>query len=312
MDSLISSTDLNPSADGLNAQQLRRKIKTLSEKLGSENKPKLEQRIIDLRSKLTKNYPAETILTPEDRFKTDMFVGETGIPEIAAKDLTAKAIASGVLFHGALLIRGLYNAKQISILSEAAEFENAKKIRDPKSVISTFSFCKLMEAYQQSGLLKAVRGYLGDDAIVALERARLRYRGLDAVSGLSWHQDGSYFGQKCYALNCWTAITECGRENTGLSVVPRRYNERLGADEIKKSDAGKADLNYGKEILGKYLPNREEIVSPVFKPGDALIFDEMTLHRTAKVPEVTKHQIVSISWFFSLSRLPIFKTPLGF
>lgn len=311
----LPSEDLNPAAAGLDAKQLRRKIKTLSKDLGNDHKPRLEARIIDLRSKLAKGFPdLKDAKTPEERFKTDLFSGETRIPEISSRDLTPKAIASGVLFHGALLVRGLYNGEQLRNLSNAAEFEYAKKIRDPKSIISTFSFCKLMEAYEQSGLLSAVKGYLGEDSVIALERARLRYRDKQAGSGLAWHQDGSYFGQKCYALNCWAAITECGRNNTGLSIVPRRNHERLGADEIEKSKMkfGKASLDYGNKILKKYIPDEQGIVSPVFQPGDAIIFDEMTLHRTASVPKVSMHQIVSISWFFSQSRLPIYKTPLGF
>lgn len=308
--------DLNPGAEILDADHLRRKISNLSAKLTDQPKPRLEARIIDLRMKLAKTLKSSgSAQTPEDRFKSDLFAGETDIPEVQASDLTAEAIASGLLHHGALMIRGLYNAEQIAFLTKIAEHEQARKIADPKAIVSTFSFCHLMRVYEESGLLEAVKGYLGEDAIIALERARLRYKGLNQTAGLSWHQDGSYFGEKCFALNCWAAVTECGRNNNGLSLVPRRNHEQLGADAVEKSKNrfGKADLAYGNKVLKEYLPkNADGIKSPYFNAGDAIIFDEMTLHRTAKVDKITLPQIVSISWFFSLSRFPKFKTPLGF
>lgn len=241
-----------------------------------------------------------------------MFAGETGIPEVQAADLSPETIASGLLHHGALMIRGLYNKDQIAFLTQIAELEQDRKIADPKAIVSTFSFCHLMRVYEDSGLLNAVKGYLGEDSIIAIERARLRYKGLNQSAGLSWHQDGSYFGEKCFALNCWAAVTECGRANNGLSLVPRRNHERLGAEEVdvSKSRFGKADLAYGNQILKKYLPEADGIETPYFNAGDAIIFDEMTLHRTAKVKNITMPQIVSISWFFSLSRFPKFKTHL--
>jgi len=307
--------DLNPGAESLDADNLRRKIKNLSAKLETKPKPRLEARIIDLRMKLAETLKSSgSDKTPEDRFKSDLFVGETGIPEVDAKDLTSETIASGLLFHGALMIRGLYNAEQIAFLTQIAEQEHAHKVANPKNIVSTFSFCHLMRVYEESGLLNAVKGYLGDDAIIAIERARLRYKGLNQTAGLSWHQDGSYFGEKCFALNCWAAVTECGRKNNGLSLVPRRNHEQLGADAVKQAQNrfGKADLAYGNKVLKDYLPKNDGIKTPFFNAGDAIIFDEMTLHRTGKVKQITMPQIVSISWFFSLSRFPKFKTPLGF
>lgn len=306
---------LNPSAEGLDAQQLRRKIRNFSEKLGDNPKPLLEARIVDLRARLAQAYPEpKPNLTPEDRFKTDMFASVNGLPEIDAKDLTPEAVASGVLFHGALIVRGLYNAEQIAFLSKISEIARNQKRDDPQSVTSTYSFCKLMDIYEECGLLDVVKGYIGDDAVIALKRARLRYKAIAGKSGISWHQDGSYFGQKCFSLNCWAAVTECGRKNNGLTLVARRNHECLGVKEVDESKVnfGKADLDYGKNFLAKFLPNKNEFIEPFFEPGDAILFDEMTLHRTAVVANPTMHQIVSISWFFSRSRFPKFKTPLGF
>jgi len=306
---MVTSQSLNPNADGLNAEQLRRKIATLCQKLGPKPQPKLEARLIDLRGKLAAtftdqaDYPA-----PDQRFKTDMFAGETGIPEIDAKDLSAKAIASGVLFHGGLIIRGLYNSDQIERLKSASTVECKRKLKDPKSIISAFTFCRLMQVYEEAGLLESIKDYLGPEAIIILERARVRHKDKTIAGGLGWHQDGSYFGEKCFALNCWAAVSPCGVNNCGLLIIPRRNESRIGW-----SEDGKAPLHYA-DGIGPHIREIRKItppVQPVFGAGDAIIFDEMSLHRTYVPDSITEEQIVSISWFFARSRLLGYKTALA-
>ena len=51
---------------------------------------------------------------------------------------------------------------------------------------------------------------------------------------------------------------------------------------------------------------------PIFEPGDALLFDERFLHRTAVEPEMTRERYAIESWFFAPSHYPGDQIPLVF
>ena len=51
---------------------------------------------------------------------------------------------------------------------------------------------------------------------------------------------------------------------------------------------------------------------PVFEAGDALLFDEMLLHRTAIEPEMTHERYTLESWFFAPSHYPHDQIPIAF
>ena len=119
----------------------------------------------------------------------------------------------------------------------------------------------------------------------------------DAFAAIPWHQDVNFFGHKSYALNCWAAVSACGEDNPCLGIIPQRTEARHGWE-----GPGLAPLDYGKrmpegtlEALTKDTP----AAYPVLQPGDAVLFDEMTVHGTASRPWKVKEQVVAISWFFA-------------
>jgi hypothetical protein len=52
------------------------------------------------------------------------------------------------------------------------------------------------------------------------------------------------------------------------------------------------------------------VFRPVFEPGDALIFDEVFLHRTAIDASMTKERYAIETWFFAPSLYPEKYVPL--
>ena len=54
------------------------------------------------------------------------------------------------------------------------------------------------------------------------------------------------------------------------------------------------------------------IVRPVFEAGDALLFDERFLHRTASDPAMTEPRYAVESWFFAPSHYPADQVPILF
>ncbi len=53
------------------------------------------------------------------------------------------------------------------------------------------------------------------------------------------------------------------------------------------------------------------ILRPIFEPGDALLFDELFLHKTASDPEMRNPRYAIENWFFGASAFPGDYVPLA-
>ena len=246
------------------------------------------------------------------RSAPDLFDHGRGISETWGKALSGELLASALLNYGALLVRGLFSPEQVQHLLAHSEENSTASPHGPIPLGCSAQVLQvLLEVYRECGLLRTVREYLGNEAVLFAERAKLRHhRGdRDRYAVIPWHQDVNFFGDQCYALNCWAAITPCGEDNPGLAVVPRRTELRHGWDseELAPLDYGKC-LSEGEiEALSRDFP----VVTPVFEPGDAILFDEMTIHTTRPKPWKRPDQIVAISWFFRAAHFPRWGTPLA-
>ena len=244
---------------------------------------------------------------------SDLFPQINGLPEITAGELSESTLAAGLLHHGALLVRGLYSSPEVSMLQQMAMAQGqAGRWDELSSEAWAHTVFTLLELYNNNGLLEAVRPYLGGVPVMLAERTKLRQRrgGKDNLAAIPWHQDVNFYGKKTYAVNCWAAVTSCGEDNPGLGIVPCRTEQRIGWSEKD----GIAPLYFGSSMADsafEQLTKRYPAVYPVLQPGDALIFDEMTMHCTAPRPWKQKLQTVTISWFFRASGFPDRGIPLA-
>ena len=53
------------------------------------------------------------------------------------------------------------------------------------------------------------------------------------------------------------------------------------------------------------------VVRPIFKPGDAMFFDELFLHKTGSDPVMPKPRFAVESWFFGASGFAQEYSPLA-
>lgn len=244
---------------------------------------------------------------------TDVFAGIRGLPEIAADELTGSTIAAGILHHGALLVRGLYRAPHLQRLAElVASQEEANRGDNAPLACTPTTFFNLLEIYRESGLLSAVATYLDGQPLLLAERTKLRHYRVekDMQAAIPWHQDINFFGKRTYAVNCWAAVTSCGAGNPGLGIIPTGVERRFGW----KEEDGLAPLDYSRgappDLFGELIAEHPAVY-PVLEPGDALLFDEMTVHRTAGKVWKLSEQIVTVGWFFRPSGFPEWGTPLA-
>ncbi len=285
-----------------------------SEKYARNRPAEIEARLIE---GLIKGGKARCERSPRQPMQppvvTDLFAHTTELPEIHADQLSRDTLAAGILHHGALLVRQLYNGNQLeSLRRTAASQEEADRQDNLPLGCSPYTLLELLEIYEDCGLLNTVRSYLNDEAVLFAERAKLRHHRAerDKYAAIPWHQDVNFFGRKSYGINCWAAVTPCGENNPGLSIIPRRIEDRLGWNE----DDGIAPLDYGRSLPPEtlqQLSSQNPIAHPVLQPGDALLFDEMTVHQTALKRWSLDEQVVTISWFFHASKFPAWGTPLA-
>ena len=149
-----------------------------------------------------------------------------------------------------------------------------------------------------------VAGDCTSPPLAAAHRIVVR-RTTSGTAGLPWHQDGQFFGE-ARGVNVWTALDDCGLQCPSLNFVPRRLDDviapgrmGLGADPVIES------------AVAELLADRP-VAEPVLRAGDAVIFDEMTVHRTGTRSWSTPHRDLAITWFFAPSRFPDGPTPLAF
>jgi Phytanoyl-CoA dioxygenase (PhyH) len=265
----------------------------------------------------------------------DLFAGITGLPEIDASRLTVAHLASGILHHGALLVRGVVGAKHLEIMtalldkkeasapptpnadddeskrqqfSEAIRYKARKGL--PRMMCSPTAVYDIIEMYKEVGLGQTISEYLGERPVLHTERIRLtRHRG---AAGLPWHQDAAFYCGVFYAVNVWLAISPCGADAPGLNVIPRRFDDVCG---IKRGESLPLPLTYGERFtpeLIREIADGHPVSDPDFRPGDALLFDELTMHRTSPGGWKVPYKDSAVTWFLAPSRVPAAATPLAF
>jgi len=258
------------------------------------------------------------------------------LPRVAPGELTADAVRRGILSHGAVMVPGLFTgyAEQFITGIEEALASVKKGVAGRDKDDPWFSILpltpeegeslgrywvlaaggmlacdsprllqQLFEAYAAVGLRDVIAGYLGERPVLSAAKATLRR--VPLKSGTDWHQDGAFLGSGIRALNIWIALSDCGVDSPGMDLVPKRF------DEVCETGTGGAifDWAVGPETVQRVAGDATP-VRPHFKAGDALLFDDLYLHRTAIEPTMTKPRYAIESWFFASSCYPSGQVPL--
>jgi hypothetical protein len=187
----------------------------------------------------------------------------------------------------------------------AVKFQTRKFVREGAGVWTfesprvTFEFLEVLE---RAGVRALVADYLGERPAMTLKKSTLRRT--PPLPFADWHQDGAFLGKGIRTINLWLSLSHCGDDAPGLDLLPRRL------DRIVETGSGGAAFAWSVgpgtvEEAAEGVP----VVRPRFKPGDALLFDEMFLHRTATDETMTRDRYAIESWFFAPSVFPDDQTP---
>jgi hypothetical protein len=324
----------------------REAITELTELDRARRDPRLESRLLHLRHEAFAHLavgggPAEWPRRVEDRF-----AGVDGCPTVRVGELDADTLASAVTNHGCLLVRDLVDeagvAEIVAAIDVAFEACDAKQFKDvdewPGSWFQPFrplppypqpelfhrawvrhaggvlaadsppAFFTMVEQFEAAGLRDVITGYLGEQPAMAVDKVTLRRVPTDLKVG-EWHQDGSFLGGGIRTLNVWLALTDCGTGASapGLDLVPKRFGSLLGTG----TDGAFFDWSIGHDLVVRESSD-SPIIRPSFRAGDALLFDELLVHRTALDPTNTVERYAIESWFFAASCYPGDSVPIIF
>ena len=301
----------------------------------------LERRLVLLRHEAFLQLPPSAGREPWPPVVEDVFAGVEGVPEVPVAELTAGALAAGILRHGALLVRGLADPEKAAELvagideafaaCEAAQqqgldqngpyfgrFEPVPPYTVGAArgwiwqagglwgVDSPRMLANLIDVMEQSGVARVLTDYLGERPALSVKKCTLRK--VPVETGTDWHQDGAFLGDEIRTVNVWLTLTHCGDVAPGLDVVPGRM------DTILETGTNGAifDWSVGGGTVDRVL-GPTGVIRPIFEPGDALLFDQRFLHRTAADPATMTHPRYAVeSWFFAPSHYPLDQVPVYF
>jgi hypothetical protein len=260
-----------------------------------------------------------------------------GLPEFAPEELTPGLLRAAILRDGCVLVRGLVPredaarfAEYIDLAFVAHDLQSGGQphddgyysefapqegvgedmarewVREGGGVLAADSpmpSFEMMEMFHRANLPALVRGYLGEPALITAQKTTLR-KAEPSVPG-AWHQDGKFLGP-VRALNLWLSLSRCGDLAPGLDIVPRRI------DDLVTTQTEEAMLDYMiSQKRAEEAAGDTPIIRPIFEPGDALLFDELFMHKTGSDPSMPNPRFAIENWFFGASGFPTEYAPIA-
>lgn len=257
----------------------------------------------------------------------DPFPGSEGrIPETTSDKLSPELIGGAILHHGSLIIRGLLSPpaieRLIGVIDHAFDVreDNIDRsgpqnewyahaaIDDPELIQnrpwqgrtsmvaadSPMGMAHWLEVLKSVGIDSLMERYFSERPVLSAKKTTL-YR-VPPTAGSQWHQDGAFLGKDIRTVNMWTSLSHCGTDAPGLDIVPWRLNE------IVETHTHGAFFNWsvGEGKVEEVAAGRP-LATPIFQPGDAILFDQLCLHRTAVRLDMSKTRYAVESWMFAPS-----------
>jgi hypothetical protein len=273
------------------------------------------------------------------RAYADPFPALVGIPEVVASELNLDVLGGAIAHHGSLIVRGLVDPDRARELRQVIDalFDAFDAVRFDPAIdellpdfapfpeseahpwtwverMFPFHACglvaadapralfEIIETHRSDGIIDLAQAYLGEPPAISATKVAFRRTPPDPPGG--WHQDGSFLGPTTPSMNVWLAVSDAGRRSQSIEVVPRRFDELVPTgDDPSIFDWSVSDATANLIASG-------DTVTPVFDPGDAIIFDQLSLHRTAVTAGMTEDRYAIESWFFAPSRYPPDQIPL--
>jgi hypothetical protein len=320
--------------------EFREAVDALTEANRESHDPRLERALVRLRREGGAALPRPG--TPVARPPLVGADPDGELVAVDAGDMTVSALRTGLARSGCLHVRGLVPPDRVARLAAGidralAAYDDSEAHPDTPVDPSWFSpfsmparqpgvsqevrrrfnresgglwtansprmLFELFEVVDESGIGSLMTEFLGERPLLSANKCTLRR--VPPTAGLGgWHQDGAFLGEEVSAFNFWLALSDCGVDAPGMDIVPRRFEHVVTSGEGADFSWSLSDEDVHRAADG--LP----IVRPRFGAGDALLFDQFLVHRTAALPEMARERYAIEAWFFGPSAYPGDQLPL--
>lgn len=268
------------------------------------------------------------------------------VPEVQAEAFTANILRDAIAEHGALIVRNLFPAEQLSCMTTTIDrvldaCDSPRHVRanlanhyfnPPDNIVSIMpdkaaelSALRVFSAIANS-VLCVESPSIAEMLLEFYERHGIRdiatqYLGEEPVLSVKkwvlrrselpmeeagWHQDGAFMGTHINTLNLWIPLTECG----GASGAPGMDLIPQRLTQIQSAEGATFDWSVSDDQANK-TSDKGGPVSPVFQVGDAFFFDHFYLHRTQYRPDFTRLRYAIETWFFGCNSYPKSQVPIA-
>ncbi len=260
------------------------------------------------------------------------------VAEVDAADFTTGSIATGLAISGCLIVRGLLERSECADLSGCIDKSLAARdggdrgpwfspfgedldlgnmgmervfSEDSGSMFAADSprvFRSICAAFRNCGLADVVADWFGGRPAISARKCAL-WRVRPDLAFADWHQDGAFMGRDIQTLNTWFALSDCGAGTSapGIDLVP------VPKAEFAPTGTGGAMFDWSVSNAHALVAAGEQgPAHPTFSAGDALIFDERLLHRTATRPGLAAQRYALETWWFPTFDFPPSQIPLVF
>jgi hypothetical protein len=300
--------------------------------------PQVDVRLAELRRDAFATLDRNPAASPWPPSFEDPYPGEAGLIDLPRREATPDVVGGAIRHHGCVLIRGLLDREVAGGLVDSVEaaFTGLQAANQNAPVADTspwyvplashpdyppdqtderanprwFRVCtmdspramfEVVAAFEAAGVGDIVRRYLGARPVLSASKWALRRMPKRKVAG--WHQEANVFPKMpVRTVNVWLTLTECGDDSPSLDVVPRREQSVHPVEQgfMLPPDQFAA------------VADGAPKVSPRYEPGDAMLFDEMLLHRTNTDNSMEGVRYSIESWFFQPAGFPVELGPIVF
>lgn len=144
-----------------------------------------------------------------------------------------------------------------------------------------------------AGGFSGIQPLLGDEFYFLLAHCFIRRRNLsDPVDHNVWHYDADFMGQTGEMINVWLPFKDVGSDLPGLTFLKNAADrahclatyQDWARTHWTVNDRSRVVPEFkDTESLAGMLGHALELHTPLVAAGDALVFNQMTLHRTQEV-----------------------------
>jgi hypothetical protein len=106
------------------------------------------------------------------------------------------------------------------------------------------------------------------------------------------HQDVGFIGPAFPVVNCWLTFTRAGGDAAGLEIEPVKLASELPkhGDPRRAANINFWSIEIDPQAAAERLTSAERL-RPLLDPGDAVLFDQFTPHRTWAEPSMTEPRV---------------------